>query len=406
MSTTRRDFLRTSAALGAGLAFAPDIRALAAAATATGPGAGKRLLILGGTGFLGPACTEIALERGYHVTLFNRGRTEDRRKRAGRPSAVPEGVEVLYGNRDPNKTADQDNDAARGDSEQDPNSPKGMVQLEGKKWDAVIDTSGYWPRMVGASASLLAPNVGQYVFISSISAYAKTDVVDADESAPTATLDDPAVESFGDQFQNYGGGKAMAEAAAEKAMPGRVTNLRPGYIVGPRDTSRRFLYWPVRASQGGVMLVPGAPTDPIQVIDVRDVALFCFTCIERKTMGVFNVCGPATPLTMQGMVDTCVKSTGGQAKPVWVSPEFLEAQKVEQQFPLWAPPEGETAGVHRVSIAKALKAGMTCRPLEETVKASLEWYGGLTDELKKGVVPPMLPPEREAELADLSQQAK
>ncbi len=399
MRTTRRQFLHTSAALGAGLALAPRFGAFA-----QGSPAKLRILILGGTGFLGPTCSEIALARGHTVTLFNRGRTEDRRKRAGRPSAIPDGVEVLYGNRDPNKAADADNDPAR-DGPKDPASPVGLKQLEGKTWDAVIDTSGHWPRIVGASATLLAPSVRQYVHISSISAYAKSDVPDADETSATATLADPTTEEFGPNFENYGGGKALAEAAAEKAMPGRVTVLRPGYIVGPRDTSRRFLYWPVRATRGGTMLVPGKPTDPIQVIDVRDVAEFILLCIERKTMGVFNVTGPATPLDMRGFVSACVKGADADATPVWVSPEFLEKQGVEAGFPLWASPEGETAGFHRQSIARALKAGMTCRPLEDTTRATLAWHASLPPDLQKGIVPEILTPEREAELAALWKQA-
>lgn len=393
MRTTRRQFLHASAALGAGLALAPNFRALA-----QGGPAKKRILILGGTGFLGPICSEIAAARGHSVTLFNRGRTEDRRKRAGRPTAIPDGVEVLHGNRDPRKTADADNDPER-DGPKDPASPVGLTQLEGKSWDAVIDTSGHWPRIVGASATLLAPSVQQYVHISSISAYAKSDVPDADETSATATLADPTTEDFGPNFENYGGGKALAEAAAEKAMPGRVTVLRPGYIVGPRDTSRRFLYWPVRATRGGTMLVPGKPTDPIQVIDVRDVAEFILLCIERKTMGVFNVTGPEKPLDMAGFIAACVNGAKGDATPAWVPADFLQKQGVEAGFPLWAPPEGETAGFHRQSIAKALKAGMTCRPLEDTVRATLEWHASLPPDLQKGVVPEILAPEREAEIA-------
>lgn len=404
MRTTRREFISIAASAGAGLALSGRLLAQAAGAipgAAPGAaGAGKRVLILGGTGFLGPACIEAALARGHTVTIFNRGRTEDRRKRAGRPSAVPDGVEVLYGNRDPSKTADADNDAERGDAEKDPSSPKGLTQLEGRTWDAVIDTSGHWPRIVGASASLLALSVQQYVHLSSISAYSKTDVPDMDETGATATLADPTTEDFGPEYQNYGGGKAMAEAAAEQAMPGRVTVLRPGYIVGPRDTSRRFLYWPVRASQGGVMLVPGTPADPIQIIDVRDCAEFALRCIEQKAMGVFNVCGPEKPMTMQTMVEGCIKGVGGAATPVWVTPKFLEEQGHEAGFPLWAPPEGETAGFHRVSIAKALKAGLKCRSIEDTAKTTLDWWMSLPAELQKSIVPTVLSPEDEAKIAE------
>src|SRR5580700_8728012 len=229
MTTTRRQFIVTSTAALSAVALAPEGFCI----PEVNPKAAQslRILILGGTGFLGPACTESALARGHKVTHFNSGRTEERRHAIGRPSLVPEGVEQLYGNRDPNKTAaDRRNEGKSGPSP-DPDSPKGLSQLVGKKWDAVIDTSGYFPRMVKASAELLAPSVKQYVFISTISVYKNTSVPDYDET-----------EELGKDFANFGGGKALCEKAAEAAMPGRVTNIRPGFIVGPRDTSGRFIY--------------------------------------------------------------------------------------------------------------------------------------------------------------------
>src|SRR5882672_5581951 len=301
MSFTRREFIVTSgAALAAASCFPGAI--LAAEPSATAPRA-LRVLILGGTGFLGPACTESALARGHSVTHFNSGRTEERRREAGRPSVVPSGVQQLYGNRDPNKTAEDRKTEGKSDAPKDPNSPRGLSQLEAKKWDAVIDTSGYFPRMVKASAELLAPNVKQYVFISSISVYKNNSIPNADETAPLNTLDDPTTEEMGKDFANYGGGKALCEKAAEAAMPGRVTNIRPGFMVGPRDTSGRFIYWPVRASLGGVMIVPGAPADPIQIIDVRDVADWIIHCLENNFVGVYNATGPDKPLSMKGMVE-------------------------------------------------------------------------------------------------------
>jgi 2'-hydroxyisoflavone reductase len=398
MTTSRRDFLRVSAA-GSLITLAGAPSALASTALRGGRAgsAGKKILILGGTGFLGPACTDSARARGHTVTLFNRGRSEGRRKSAGRPSAVPEGVEVLYGNRDPEKTADADNDESKGEKK-DPNSPKGLSQLEGHTWDAVIDTSGYWPRMVKASAEALAPSVKQYVFISSISVYPKNDTPDQDETAETAVLKDPTTEQFGSRFENYGAGKAACEAAAEAAMPGRTTSIRAGFIVGARDGSKRFIYWPVRASQGGPMIVPGTPTDPMQVIDVRDLADFIVRCIEQGTMGPFNVTGPEKPYTMKAFVDGCIKGVGGSATPEWIPTDFLEKQDVKQNFPLWLPPEGESAGFHRRSVARAIKAGLTFRPLEDTAKATLDWYNSLPPDLQKAMVPPMMPPEREAEV--------
>src|SRR5512138_1837410 len=218
MTLTRRQFIASTAASMAASSLMPG--SLLAAEPAGKANTPMRILILGGTGFLGPACTESALARGHRVTHFNSGRTEERRREAGRPSLVPESVETLYGNRDPNKTADDRRTEGKKDAPKDPNSPKGLSQLEGKKWDAVIDTSGYFPRMVKASAELLRPNIRQYVFISSISVYKDTSVVNYDETAALNTLKDPATEDFGKGFENFGGGKALCEKAAEEAMPG------------------------------------------------------------------------------------------------------------------------------------------------------------------------------------------
>jgi len=386
MITTRREFIASSAVALAAAPFLPS--ALAAADSAGQVSKPLRVLILGGTGFLGPACTESAIARGHSVTQFNSGRTEERRRSVGRPSIVPSGVEQLYGNRDPNKTADDRRNEGKADAPKDPNSPKGLSQLEGKKWDAVIDTSGYFPRMVKASAQLLAPNVRQYVFISTISVYKSESVPNADETAPLATLDDPATEDIGKDFANYGGGKALCEKAAEAAMPGRITNLRPGYMVGPRDTSGRFIYWPVRASLGGTMALPGSPADPIQLIDVRDVADWIIHCIENQIVGIYNVIGPDKELTMQGMVEGVRKGVGSEVSFTWVDNQFLDTHSISQdKFPLYAPPIAENAGFHRRSIARALARGLKFRPLPVTAKASLDWYQSLPPNIQAGVAP-------------------
>src|SRR5580658_9520249 len=301
MATTRRAFIvGSAAALGAAAARPAISYGFEAPSEAATP---LRILILGGTGFLGPACTESALARGHKVTHFNSGRTEERRHAVGRPSLVPEGVEQLFGNRDPNKTAADRKNEGKADAASDPDSPKGLSQLVGRKWDAVIDTSGFFPRMVKASAELLAPNVKQYLFISTISVYKDVSTPNFDETAPLSALADPTTEEMGKDFANYGGGKALCEKAAEQAMPGRVTILRPGFMVGPRDTSGRFLYWPVRASLGGMMIVPGAPTDPIQIVDVRDVADWIVHCLEDSILGIYNVTGPEKELSMKEMVE-------------------------------------------------------------------------------------------------------
>ena len=385
MSASRREFLTASSAAAVAAALLPG------SLQAAGPGrAAKplRILILGGTGFVGPACTESALARGHSVTLFNSGRTEERRRETGRPSAVPAGVEQLYGNRDPNKTAADRKADGKPDAARDPNSPKGLSQLAGKKWDAVIDTSGFFPRLVRASAELLAPSVGQYVFISSISVYKDTSVPRYDENAPLSTLTDPTVEDFGPEFANYGGGKALSEQAAEAAMPGRVTNIRPGFIVGPRDTSGRFVYWPVRASLGGNMIVPGRPADPIQIIDVRDLSDWIIRCIEDKIVGVFNATGPARELSMRAMLEGIRKGVGGDATFTWIDDEFLKDKDLaDNQFPLYAPPSGKTAGFHRCNIGRAIGKGLKFRPLPDTAKVTLDWYRSLPAELQTKIAP-------------------
>ena len=386
MTSTRREFIASSVAAVAAGSLVP--RVLYGAESTTKASKPLRILILGGTGFLGPACTESALARGHTVTHFNSGRTEERRHEAGRPSVVPGGVAQLHGNRDPNKTADDRKNEGKTDAPKDPNSPKGLSQLVGKKWDGVIDTSGFFPRIVKASAELLGPNVKQYVFISTVSVYKSTNVPNFDETAPLATLDDPKTEEMGKDFANYGGGKALCEKAAEAAMPGRVTNIRPGFIVGPRDTSGRFIYWPVRASLGGVMLVPGRPTDPIQIIDVRDLADWIIHCLENDIVGVFNATGPAKELSMKSMVEGMRKGVGSDVTFAWVDNDFLTAHGVKDgQLPLYAPPTGDTAGFHRCNISRALAKGLKFRPVSDTARATLDWYKSLPAEIQARVAP-------------------
>jgi len=386
MTSTRREFIASSIATVAASSLVP--RVLYAAETTAKAASPLRILILGGTGFLGPACTESALARGHTVTHFNSGRTEDRRREAGRPSVVPAGVEQLHGNRDPNKTADDRRNEGKSDAPKDSNSPKGLSQLEGKKWDGVIDTSGFFPRIVKASAELLAPNVKQYVFISTISVYKSTNVPNFDETAALATLEDPTTEEMGKDFANYGGGKALCEKAAEAAMPDRVTNIRPGFIVGPRDTSGRFIYWPVRASLGGVMLVPGSPTDPIQIIDVRDLADWVIHCLENNIVGVYNATGPAKELSMKSMVEGTRKGVGSDVSFTWVDNDFLTTHGVKDgQLPLYAPPTGDTAGFHRCNISRALAKGLKFRPIADTAKATFDWYKSLPADIQPRVAP-------------------
>ncbi|MDP1831626.1 MAG: twin-arginine translocation signal domain-containing protein [Geothrix sp.] len=339
MTVSRREFIQGSAAATALAATGLDLSA------APAPAAPKKILILGGTGFLGPATIEIAQARGHQVTMFNRGKT--------RPDLFP-GVTKLHGDRDPKKG-------------------EGLKALEGGRWDAVIDNSGYFPRMVGASAALVAPRAKQYLYISSISAYKEPNPENGTEDAALATLADPTVEDMGKEYANYGALKALCEQAAQTAMPGRTTIIRPGYIVGPDDPSGRFTYWPVRFDKGGEIAVPGAPTDPVEIMDVRDLAAWLVHLVEQGTTGVFNACGPDKRLAWGSLVEACQKAGNPDAKPVWIPAEFL-AKQGGLEFPIWAPYGGETKGFHTWRNDRAVKAGLKFRPAEQTVKDTLAWF--------------------------------
>ena len=319
--------------------------------------------MLGGTGFLGPQVVEYALKRGHSVTLFNRGKT--------RPGLFPK-LEHLQGDRDGKLDA-----------------------LKDRKWDAVVDTSGNVPRIVKMSADLLAPNIKHYLYVSSISVYVDTSKP-GDETATLATMDDPKNEEV---LKNYGALKALSEKAAETSMPGKTTVVRPGLIVGPDDPSDRFTYWPVRIAKGGEVLAPGGPEDLVQVIDAADLGVFLVTLIENNTTGVFNATGPEKTLTMGAMLDACKAASKNDAKLVWVDADFLEAQNVEawSDMPVWVPNKGETAGFAKVSIEKALKAGLTFRPIAETAKSTLAWFHTLP-EARRAKLRAGLTAEREAKV--------
>jgi 2'-hydroxyisoflavone reductase len=374
--STRRDLTRrevlysgmaTAALAAAHWSCAGSAPAPTRAAKKATPPTKKRILILGGSGFLGPKTIAAAAARGHTITTFNRGKRE-------KLAPLEFDVERLYGNRDPDLPADDE----RGPDDKllHPDSrPKGLEQLVGRKWDVVIDNSGYFPRMVKASAGLLADSASQYIYISSISAYAENPAEGGDENTKLATLDDPTVEEMGDEFQNYGGLKALCERAAQDAFPGRATIVRPGYIVGPGDPTDRFTYWPVRISRGGDVLAPGSPDDPLQWIDVRDLAEWLVTLAERGTAGAFTALGPATPGRWGDVLQTCADAAPG-AKLVWVPATWLEQNGMggEDAFPIWVPPTGEFVGFHRWKNERAEAAGLRFRPISDTVKSLLAWY--------------------------------
>lgn len=314
-----------------------------------------RILILGGTIFLGRHLVEAALRSGHEVTLFNRGQH-------GR-DLYPQ-VERLFGDRRGNLSA-----------------------LEHRQWDAVIDTNGYIPSVVRASASLLANAVKQYVFISSISVYNDVSVIGVDEAASVATITPeqlhevegivpPATGTTARIYQEaYGALKALCEQATEEMMPARVLQVRPGLIVGPYDYSDRFTYWPNRVARGGEVLAPGRPERHVQLIDVRDLAEWTVRMVEVGQVGTYNATGPAEPLTMQQVLNACQTVSGSGATLTWMDEAFLLNEKVQPwgQMPLWLPEEPEYAGFNAISIAKALAAGLTFRPIAATVRDTLAW---------------------------------
>ena len=324
-----------------------------------------KFLIIGGTRFLGRAIVEAALAAGHELTLFNRGQSNP---------DLYEGVERLVGDRD-----------------------GGLAVLKGRTWDAVIDTCGYVPRLVHDSAALLADAVAHYTFISTISVYSEEDLVGMDEGAPLGTMADETVEEI--NGETYGPLKVLCEKAADEAMNGRVLHVRSGLIVGPHDISDRFTYWPYRVAKGGDVLAPGKPDAPVQFIDVRDIAEWTVRATEQRLTGPYNVTGPNYTLTMQVVVDSCRDVSGSDAQFTWVSDEFLLENKVGAyvEMPLWIPAEGY-AGSSTVNCQKAFDAGLTFRPLAQTVQDTLTWLNtrGEAYEWRGG-----LKPEREAELLKL-----
>ncbi|HEY4059167.1 MAG TPA: NAD-dependent epimerase/dehydratase family protein [Kofleriaceae bacterium] len=392
MTITRRDLMRGS--LAATLFAACG--GTSAPKTASVPK--KKILILGGTGFIGPVTVAAAIARGHEVTVFNRGKREKTRP-------LEQKVEHLYGNRDPLLPADDDK-GPDGQLLHPDGSPKGLEQLAGRTFDCVIDNSGFYPRIVKASAEALKTS-GQYIYISSISAYADATIPASggDENTPLATMDDPTLENMGEQMQFYGSLKALCEKAAQDVFGERATVVRPGFIVGPGDPTDRFTYWPVRASKGGEMLAPGAPDDPLQWIDVRDLAAWLVKLAEDGTHGTFNALGPSRPAKWGDVLNACVAaSPNAGTKLVWVSTEWLDKKgKLEDEsFPIWIPPVGKFAGFHRFNNDRAEAAGLTFHPVADTLEALLDWWPGemakrakitqqlVADAQLKGTPPPKL----------------
>ncbi len=363
MPMDRRQFMTVSAA-AAGLAALPAL----VMPKRTPAQQNLKILMLGGTGFLGPHTVRYALDRGHEVTLFNRGRTNN--------ELFPE-LEKIIGNRDPE-------------------IDDGLSGLEGRQWDAVIDTSGFVPRIVGASSGLLADSVEQYLFVSTICQY--QDWLEGEkyrtEDWPRGTLEDPTTEDVGTHYCYL---KAYCEIAAEQAMPGRVTQIRPGLIVGPRDNTDRFTYWPMRADRGGPMIAPGKPSDLTQYIDVRDLAAFMVHALEQKLTDSYNLV--REPMPWGDFLNACVSAADKDTELVWIPGDFLAEHELEswRQLQMWADSETPMAGSFTWSATKAIEAGLTIRPVEETIRDTVAWYKSLPAD-RQAAMRSGIPADKEGEV--------
>jgi len=358
--STRREFMAKAGGLAVGAAISPSLLGAHLKGSKN-----MKILILGGTGFIGPHIVNRALANGHEMTLFNRGRSG--------PDLFPD-LEHLQGDRYSDLSALE------------------KAVADGRRWDAVIDTFTYVPKTVTDAMDVLLPAMGQYVVISTISVYADMNTPGMDEDAPLAQIDDAVAEGITTHREvgaNYGAMKARVERAAEARFPGHVNVIRPGLIVGPRDTTGRYTYWPVRATEGGGMLAPGTGDDPVQIVDVKDLADFTVHCCEQKHMGTYNAVSPSGERTMRDIVDSCLRvagPTGSEAtKPVWVDAGFLEANGVAawQHMPAWIPASADDyAGIGQLSTARSIAAGLKTRPLDDTNRDTLAYYAERQAELR------------------------
>jgi 2'-hydroxyisoflavone reductase len=326
-----------------------------------------KILIIGGTKFLGRHLVEAALSRGHQLTLFNRGRTN---------SHLFPNVEQLCGDRDGN-----------------------LDTLKNRQWDALIDTCGYVPKQVQATARLLADAARHYTFISSISVYRDFSEAGLNEDAPVATLPSGTNENEINS-EHYGAKKALCERAAEAVMPGRVLIIRPGILAGPYDPTNRFTRWVLRTAHGGEVLCPAPATAPLQIIDARDLAGWIIRMVEARQTGCFNAIGPATTLTFQHMLEQCKTASGSDAHFTWVDEQFLLDHKVDpsRDLPLWIPKmETSYSGFYAVDCRRALKCGLAFRPLSDTARDVLDTLQGYANG-SKAPISTGLSTGREAEL--------
>ncbi len=368
---TRRDVIKAAGLAAVGL----GTRGLAAAAQAKAPRP-LRILILGGTGFIGPHQVRYALARGHKLTLFNRGRN---------PKDWPGQVEELTGDRN---TGD-------------------LASLKGRTWDVCIDNPTTLPFWVRDAGAILKGQVGHYIFVSTLSVYSDNRASGQDENAALfkyqGTEEEVMKETQESVRKNmgnlYGPLKARSEKEAETWFPGITTIVRPGLIVGPGDETDRFTYWPVRLDRGGDVLAPGDGKDAVQIIDARDLSEWMIRLAEMKAFGIYNAMGPATELSMGKMLADIGAAIKSKATLHWAPADFLEKQKVSawSDMPVWIPSVGEDAGFSRRSNKRALAKGLTFRPMSQTAPDTLAYFKSLPAD-RQATLKAGLKPEREKEV--------
>lgn len=374
MKNDRRDFIKAGllggvAAATVGPVFASESPSVTTKSDTTKP---LDILVLGGTGFIGPHMVREALRKGHSVTLFNRGRTNN--------TLFPD-LETIKGDRN-----------------------NGLDGLKGRKWDVVIDNSGYVPRHVQDSARLLSKNIGFYLFISTVSVYRDFKQPNHEDS-PLATIEDETIEEV--TGETYGALKVLCEQRARAEIgDDRYCVLRPTYIAGPGDHTDRFSYWPVRTAKGGEMLWPGSPQHLVQVVDVRDLANFTIHCVEQRISGVYNTVNPEGEYNMGKLLEDSQAVTATKVDPVWVDEAFIAEHEVaaSRGLPVWHPQTGPDAANFAISGARARAAGMQNRPERETARDLLTWWSTLPEE-RTAKPRAGLSAEREAELIGLWKQS-
>ncbi|MCH8005884.1 MAG: SDR family oxidoreductase [Planctomycetes bacterium] len=359
MKTTRRQFIGASLA-AAGAVSLGSLADQGERPQRGGPrrkGRSLRILVLGGTGFIGPHLVRHALKRGHTLTLFNRGRTNTH--------LFPE-LEKIKGDRD-----------------------GALGALKGRSWDVVIDNTGYVPRHVRDSATLLADACRRYLFTSTRGVYADSLAPDKDENAPMAVLEEPGSE---DVSAHYGALKVLCEKEVREVFGRRATIVRPTAVAGPGDRSDRFTYWPVRIDRGGEVLAPGSFTDPVQFIDVRDLAEFMIRLVENNTGGAFNAAGPEADLSIAEFLYGIRGITASDVRFTWVPADVLQMHNVRprRDMPLWTPPREPGTTKSPINRTKSVANGLTFRPLAVTALNTLTWFKAKPareQQLRRGLSP-------------------